>query len=392
MLSRARILQVCNTDFYLAKFLTPLVRGLVDAGYDVECVCEGDRVPLALGPRVVVHRVEFPRRGSVVGFARSIAALRRIIRAGKFDCVNSHNRNASIAGRVAAWVERVPVNLYTAHGFYFHDDQPRVTREVTIALEAALARLTDFTLSQSHEDLELMVGRHWIRADRSETIGNGIDTARFRPGRDRASTERELGLAGGKFRVAAVGRIVKGKGFSDLLRAFAKLRASHAEAELLMIGGNIDQDISPYQREFMAEVRELGVADSVVVTGMTDHVEKYLATANAFVLPSYREGMPRALLEAMAMELVVIATSIRGCKEIVTPGENGFLYPPHDVTTLARLLLDVRARQAELADVGRRARALVVARYDEKDYVARQVEAIERLLRERATAVALGVH
>lgn len=380
----ARILQVCNTDFYLTKFLAPLVRALAARGHVVECVCEGSAIPEGVLPSgTVVHQALFPRSGSLPEFGLAIARLRAIIRGGAYDCVDSHNRNASIAARIAAWIDGVPLNLYTAHGFYFHDDQSRLAREATVCLEGVLARLTDHTFSQSADDAALMTRRHLIARDRIEVIGNGIDTERFAPGIDRAAAEAELGLRPGRFRVAATGRLVRGKGFGDLLEAFAKLRQGRSEPELLIIGGNIDQDISPFAQQFTERMREAGLTDHVVITGITGRVEKYLATADVFVVPSYREGLPRALLEAMAMELVAIATDIRGCREVISDGANGYLYPPHDVDRLAALLGTVYEQRSRLGLMRRRARARVVDAFDERVYVARQVEGIERLLAER---------
>jgi glycosyltransferase involved in cell wall biosynthesis len=382
----ARILQVCNSSFYLAKFLLPLVEGLVAAGYEVDCACEGDTLPVGQLPRGVrIFSLPFPKRGSPVEFARCIASLRRIIRKGRYDCVDGHNRNASIAARIAAWLERVPINLYTAHGFYFHDGQSKIAREATIALEGALARITDHTLSQSLQDIGLMTRRHLISRDRITHIGNGIDVRRFSPRGDRVAREQRLGLANGRFRVASVGRLVRGKGFSDLLRAFATLHARHEATQLLIVGGELATDIDIYHREFLAEAKALGLVGSglesaLVVTGITHEVDEYLATCDAFVLPSYREGMPRALLEAMCMGLAVIATDIRGCREIVTEGRDGLLYAPRDIDALAALLESLYASRELRASLGERARSLVLEAYSEAAYVERQIAVIDQLV------------
>jgi glycosyltransferase involved in cell wall biosynthesis len=379
----ARILQVCNSAFYLSHFLVPLVRGLVAAGHQVECVCEGSDFDLDhLGRSVRVRPFPFQRSASPADFLLAIQRMRAVLREGRYDCVDSHNRSASIVGRVAAWLEHVPVNLYTAHGFYFHDDQGKVAYAATIGLEAFLARITDYTLSQSAADAALMTRRRWIDPARIEVIGNGIDTRRFSPRKteDRSSLERSLGLQAERFRIAATGRLVRGKGFTDLLEAFARFHERCADAELLIIGGIVSYDIEPYQAEFLAQARSLGVADAVKVSGMVDCVESYLATSDVFVLPSYREGMPRALLEAMSMELPVIATDIRGCREIVRPGIDGWLFEPHDVTRLTALLTKVREDPDGRAAFGRHARERVCQSFDERDYVARQVEVIDRLL------------
>lgn len=380
----SRILQVCNTDFYLLRFLAPLVRALVAHGHTVECACEAsdtDSAAASLG--VVVHPVAFPRTSSALGFMRATAELRRLMRKGRYDCVDSHNRNASIVARIAAWLEAVPINLYTAHGFYFHDDQGWFARAATLKLEGALARITSFTLSQSNEDAELMLERGYLTSDRIAVIGNGINTSVFRPGTDRSEIEQRLGLAHGRFRIASVGRLVRGKGFADLLRAFAQVHSRHLDVQLLLIGGNITQDLSPFRQEFEAEVRALGLSDEVVVTGIVDGVRDYLAASDVFVLPSYREGMPRALLEAMSMGLAVIATDIRGCREAVAHGRNGLLYPAHNVEQLIQRLEQLLSSPSLRANLGRAAHETVLSRFDEGAYISCQVEVIDQLLASR---------
>ena len=375
----ARILQVCNTTFYLNRFLRPLVLELSARGHEVECLCEGDDVhPEISRAGITTHAFTFPREGSPVAFLWAVSRLTKFLRNRNYDVVNSHNRNASIIARVAAWRARVPRNIYTAHGFYFHDDQRPLGYHATVALESALARITDYTLSQSQEDIALMVGSRRIPADSISHIGNGIDLERFTGDVDRAAAERAVGLRPNRFRIAALGRLVQGKGFQDLLEAFARFRQYCPTAELLQIGGNIQQDVSPFEAQYRDRVRSLKLEDSVVMTGITDRVPEYLAAADLFVLPSYREGMPRALLEAMAMQLPVIATNVRGCREIVSHGVNGYLFPARDIGALARLL--VRAQTlapAQRHEMGQAARNLVVDRFAETAYTARQCDQLE---------------
>lgn len=378
----ARILQICNTDFYLNRFLAPLVRALIASGHEVECACEGAPVDAQLaGSGVTVHQIDFPRKASPLQFWKAIGRMRKLIRAGHYDCVDSHNRNASIVGRIAAWLERTPVNLYTAHGFYFHDDQSPLARKLSVWLEQLLARITDFTLSQSAEDVELATRTGIVAQGRILHIGNGIDTERFKPRDGRVAEEFELGLAPGKFRVAAIGRLVEGKGFGDLLEAFSRLSAEREGCELLLIGGNIPQDISPYAQRFMADVAARELQRKVLVTGIVDNVEEYLCTADVFVLPSYREGMPRALIEAMASGLPSVATDIRGCREIIRHEVDGFLYQPRNISALHALLLRLRDSPELRLEVGRRGRERAAAHFSEIAYVARQVECIGDLLR-----------
>lgn len=377
----ARVLQVCNTDFYLSKFLTPLVTELAARGHAVECLCEGQVIDSRLvAAKIPTHDFQFPRRGSIVEFAKAIRRMRAILRKGRYDCVDSHNRNASVVARIAAWLERVPINLYTAHGFYFHDGQPTWLRELTVLLEAGLARITHFTLSQSSEDVDFVVRRGLIQAEQIAHIGNGIDVARFSRLIDRKDSEDRLGLGRSGFRVMTTGRIVKGKGFEDLLSAYARLRRVVPDSQLVMIGGNIAQDIQPFQREFRASIDTRGLTPDVRITGIVDNVEEYLATADVFVLPSYREGMPRALIEAMVMGLPCIATDIRGCREIIANGKTGLLYHPGDVDALVDLLVRYFRSPNERTEVSIRAREMAVREFDEVNYISKQVSVIERLI------------
>jgi glycosyltransferase involved in cell wall biosynthesis len=367
----AKILQVCNSDFYLTKFLSPLILALLREGHDVECLCEGNNVP-DFGDDVIVHEMNFPKSASPLDFLDSISEMRELFREKQYNCVNSHNRNASIIARIAAWQEKVPVNLYTAHGFYFHDDQSQLGRFATIIFECLLAKITDFTLSQSDEDTLFMSKRGCIKPELIKTIGNGIDTSRFKPNDQRDKF----------FRVGATGRLVKGKGFMDLINGFAQLHEKHPDSQLLLIGGNIQNDIVPFEQEILARIKELKLEDAIVITGLVDNVEDYLATCDVFVLPSYREGMPRALLEAMSMGIPAIATNIRGCREIVIEGENGYLYTAHDVKSLAQLLNQMYGQKDKKRKFfAENARSRIVHHFDEKDYINRQVYYINKLLR-----------
>ncbi|WP_305808547.1 glycosyltransferase, partial [Staphylococcus epidermidis] len=132
-----------------------------------------------------MHEFDYPGRPTPWSFLFGILKFTRFLRSRRYDCVNSHNRNSSIVARMATWLAGVPLNVYTAHGMYFHDGQSRIARRLTEAVEGALSKVTTFTLSQSGEDTDYMVSSGRIARNRIETIGNGIDTQKFGP-RDRS--------------------------------------------------------------------------------------------------------------------------------------------------------------------------------------------------------------
>ncbi len=347
----AKILQVCNTDFYLNKFLKPFILELLEDGHEVHTACHTTEQFNAIDDaRIKHHNVSFPSAPSPLGFWRSIRQLKQLIRREQFDCVNSHNRNASIAARVAAWRCKTPHNIYTAHGFYFHDDQSKLSHWLTVRLESALARITSDTLSQSQEDIDFMTARGLIKPERIHWIGNGIDTEHFKPVTDKAPRRQALGLPSDGPLIAAVGRLVRGKGFQDLIHALAELLKTEPRAHLVLIGGNIAQDIDPFAREMADLIEKLQLHTHITLTGLVDNVPDYLACADVYVLPSYREGISRSMLEALACEVPVIATEIRGCRELFGSEFRPWLYPARDVQQLHQRLRTICSEPQSLPD------------------------------------------
>lgn len=297
--------------------------------------------------------------------------------------VNSHNRNASIVARLAA-AKTETQSVYTANGYYFNDAQGRGAFAASMALEAALARVTALTLSQTQEDAEVMGRLRLVSKDEVRVIGNGVDLSRFQPIRrdSREDRERRLGLATGRFRFIAVGRIVVGKGFQDLLEAFSSIAAQYDQAELVQLGGNIAQDISPFEADYARRVEELGLQRRVLMTGMTDDVPGFLSVADVYVTPSYWEGLSRSLLEAMAVGLPVLATRIRGAREVIREGETGYMFPPGDVDSLTALMSHVLEVPAEHRfRMGSAARSHIERDFELGAYTQRQADAIESVLR-----------
>jgi glycosyltransferase involved in cell wall biosynthesis len=128
---------------------------------------------------------------------------------------------------------------------------------------------------------------------------------------------------------------------------------------------------------------ELGLVKDLVLTGYRKDVPSILASFDLFVLPSYREGMPRALLEAMATGLPVVATAIRGCREEVAGGRTGILVPPRNHRALAAAMQEILASREIMDRMGAEGRARVLARFDERNIVALQIEHIGRLARKK---------
>jgi glycosyltransferase involved in cell wall biosynthesis len=213
-------------------------------------------------------------------------------------------------------------------------------------------------------------------------IGNGTDLQRFHPHRDAAAAKASFQLAPSDHVVGFVGRLVREKGILDLLRAMEAVAVRVPDPVLLIAGDN--QAAQDRDRKTQEEVKLLLEQSArpyrVVFTGFIDDIERMVAAVDVFTLPSYREGMPRSIIEAMASSKPVVATDIRGCREEVVHGESGLLFPPGDVSALADALVHVLSDGERARRMGERGRVLAEMHFDEQHVLDRQVQAYWRLL------------
>ena len=348
-----KIIEITNVDFALRHFLLPLMRGLRARGHEVIGVSAAG--PLQDVVRAEGFRVEalpFERSLNPVAQWRAFWSLVRFLRAERPDMVHGHMPISGFLARVAARVAGVPKVAYTCHGFLFNQPGSRLRRGVAFLMEFIGGQITDIHMTVSSEEAG-DARRLWINRS-STAIGNGRDPARFHP--DEAARTRlraEMGVAPETVVVVAISRIVRHKGYPELLAAMQDV-----DAELWVVGERLPsdhgEDMAPY---FAAS----GLGPRLRRLGLRHDVPAILAAADIFTLPSHFEGLPMSIIEAMLVGLPVVSTDISGPREQIIDGETGFLVPPATVAPLAAALkrlaedADLRAR---LGDAGR-ARALL---------------------------------
>jgi len=308
---------------------------------------------------------------------RSLFALTRYFRRHKFDVLHAHTPVAALIGRVAAKLAGIPFVIYTAHGFYFHDDMPRWKRALFVILERIGGRFTDLLFCQSAEDAEDAVREGIAHASRVMAIGNGVDVARFDPANvDAGETVRAvLGIPKDAFVIGLIGRQVREKGVSEFLQAVTILAGNYPSLWTLLIGERLKSDHAQGIEVDLAEARRV-LGGRLVAPGLRDDIPQVLAAMDLFCLPSWREGMPRTIIEAMMMAKPVLATDIRGSREEVIPEETGVLVSvrsPEQLAATMRRFLEAPAWGKSLGLAGRQ-RALSL--YDENRVVALQLERI----------------
>ena len=374
---KKKILNICNTSFYLENFLKSYVESSLKDGYEMHVLCDLSDKNVNISNKVILHHITFPRSISISGFIRSIYLTYKLIKKNKYDLVISHNRNSSIVGRVATYFSNGPKNMYFAHGFYFHDDQNFISYYLTVQLERLLQKITTHTMSQSREDMEYMISKGYISKKNITYVGNGINNKKFRPIKNKLLMREKLGLPKKKYIITAIGRLVKGKGFQDLIKAINIHKQN--EICLVIVGGNISQDISKFEQNIINLISSYNLSDKIILTGMVNNVEDYLAASDQFVLSSYREGVSRSMLEAMSCKIPVISSNIRGSREIIRNNLNGLLYQKKNVEELHSLIIKVKKSKKLREKIINNAYKLLNEFYTEPLYDDRQIQTVKRI-------------
>lgn len=377
-----KICQICAVDFTLKNFLLPLIDGMQAQGWQVTAVCsDGPFVPDLRARGYRITTVPIARSMNPLLAARSVLALVRLFRRERFDVVHAHTPVAALIARLAARIAGVPLVIYTAHGFYFHDGMPRWKYRLFVGLERFGGLFTDLLFSQSSEDAEDAVRLGILGRDRVLAIGNGVDIRRFDPQRvgDGMAVRTELGIPADAVVIGCIGRQVREKGIGEFLQAAQALAGHCPQAWFLLVGEKLASDHAQGVEADLAAARA-ALGPRLVTPGLRGDIPQCLAAMDVFCLPSWREGMPRTIIEAMMMSRPVIATNIRGAREEVVPEETGLLVPLKDPVALAgameRLIGAADLRQR----FGQAGRERALRLYDERAVVALQIRRIRDVL------------
>jgi len=379
-----RVLQLTVIDLSVAKLLLPLIHGLQGAGFEVEVACADGRYARALRSQgLKIHALSFVRRGLTWRHVVVFVQLLRLMRTQRFHVLHTHTTLASVLGRLAGRLAGIPLIIHTAHGFRFHEHRHPFANAVLIALERSLGRYcTDYLFTVSGEDYQTAIDRRIVRKGCLERINSvGVDVRRFSGTRRSSSLAAELGLRPGWSVVGFVGRVVREKGVLDLIAAIRLVVDERRSVQLLLVGDTLASDRDTGTAAAVRDtVRRLGLGDHVVFAGFRDDVPSLYALMDLFALPSWREGMPLTIVEAMAAALPVVATDIRGCREEVMDGVTGHLVPRQNPALLARAIIRL-VKDPELArQMGRAGQRRALADMDETKIVQQQVSAYQRLV------------
>lgn len=331
----------------------------------------------ALRPEVEALGVPSESLGmrSLRQWPRGVFGLARRLRRWRPHLVHTQVFGADVYGRLAATLAHVPSVVSTVQTLPYDPALTRFYSRKRLAADRLTARLcTDHFVAVSEAVREGLVRAFGVDPGRVRVIGNGVDAERFAPRPDvRQALRRQLGVPLGAFVILHVGRLIPEKDQATLWRAAVLLGGRLPEACVLAAGDG------PERAGLESLRQRLGLNRCVRLLGVRSDIEALYQAADVFVLPSLREGMPTALLEAMASGIPVVASDIAPHRELVEQGVTGWLVPPQAPEALAEALAAV-ARQPEAARrVAAQARGRVVPEWSSQTLAGRLQQMYDEL-------------
>lgn len=361
-----RLMHLTTVDMSLELLLGHQLRAARDAGYEVVGVsAPGPWVGgLEAGEIRHVALSSSTRGWNLLADLRAAIEFWRILRRERPDILHTHNPKPGFYGRVLGRLARVPIIINTVHGLYATPDDPIMKRTVVYAMEALAARFSDFELVQSAEDVALIHRLHLAPKTRVGHLGNGVDLEHFNPaavsGEAVEAIRAELELPPDSPVVGVVGRLVAEKGLPELFVALRKLRQAGHMFTVVVIGPKDEDKADALDQADIAAAE----ADGFRFLGLRRDMRELYALMDLFVLASHREGFPRAAMEAAAMGVPIVATDIRGCREVVDHARNGLLVPVRNPEALGKAIGELLDNRERRQTMGRHGREVAQERFD----------------------------
>jgi glycosyltransferase involved in cell wall biosynthesis len=320
-------------------FLRGFLRSLLAKGYEVEVVSSPGPLLDEFGEQegIPTWAVEMPRKIDPLADLRALRQLVSILKERKPDLIDSQTPKGGLLGTMAGFLSGVPVRIYHMRGLPLETARG-VRKQILRTTEWISCHLSHRTLAVSKSMAELAIRELLVSRSRIKVLaggsGQGVDTEqRFNPDKQGSTTRQdvrnEMNIPPDAIVIGFIGRIVRDKGVIELIDAWKKLDSQGKHLHLVIVGPWEEQDPVP------AATRQTIENDPCIhVVGFSSDTPKYYTMMDLVVLPTYREGFPIVPLEAAAMALPVVASSIPGCQEAVEDGKTGLLVPVKDSEAL----------------------------------------------------------
>ena len=353
---RRKVLFVATVESHLLNFHIPYMKLLQEKGYEVHVATKlGNRQQEFDEIGVIKHNVDFSRSPYSPKVFKSLEQMEKLLKEIRFSLVHVHTPVAAFVTRLACQRTNTHPVLYTAHGFHFYKGAPLKNWLLYYNMEKLAAHWTDGLITINEEDYKA-AQKFKLRKNGKVFFvpGVGVDIVGLEQriaSIDRSEKRKELGLSADAAVIITVGELNANKNHIQVLEALSKLNKTNFH--YLIVGNGKDE------QKLQKAVNELLLRDKVSFLGFRRDVPELLTASDVFILTSRREGLPKAVMEAMAVGLPIIATDVRGNRDLVKSGENGYLVPVDDVEQTAMAIEQLTNSEDLRRSMGEKSKELV---------------------------------
>lgn len=375
-----KLLVVTTVPITIRSFLLPFVKHFRSLGWQVDGMAQGisaDQECVATCDRIYDiqwSRNVFDPRNLLAGVSR----VKEVVAKENYDLVHVHTPIAAFVTRYALKDFKKTKVIYTAHGFHFYRGGSAVKNAIFLGLEKLAGKWTDFLVTINQEDEAAAKKHNFLPAERIYyTCGIGVDTEYYASGKvnpeDITQVRQELALSDHDTLLLAIAEFTPRKRHRDLLNALVKV--ANPQVHLALAGEG------PMKQELEALTKELGIEQQVHFLGYRNDIPTLIQAADAVLLVSQQEGLPRSIMEAMCLNTPVIGSNIRGTQDLLENG-CGLLVELGDTDALAKAMIQVVKDPDSLAAMAAKAQ-VEMASYDLKKIIQQYSDIYQLALKDQ---------
>lgn len=362
---RKHICLIATIPFALKVFMGPHIKKL-STMYDVTLMANGKEEDLKefLNDNVKFICVPIERHISIPRDLKALFVLFSLFTKYRFSAVHSFTPKAGLLAMTAARIALIPIRIHTYTGQVWATANGRF-RKLLMMMDKVMAFNATKVFSDSPSQSKFLIENHIVEKAQISELGDGsfsgVNTERFKPNfKVRNEIRKKIGVSEETVLFLYMGRLHIEKGLGDLFRAFSMTAFKNEKVELLIVGP------SEGEFDFAFKCLELSFPGRVHRVGYTTRPEDYIATADVFCLPSYREGFGSVLIEAAATEVPSIASRIYGISDAVDDGVTGILHQVRSVNEMSNAMnLLVENKELRLK-MGKKARERAITKFSEE--------------------------
>ncbi|PMQ01793.1 MAG: galactosyltransferase [Dictyoglomus sp. NZ13-RE01] len=388
----AKIAFLSHVDYNLYLFRLPIMLRLKKLGWEVYAVCPKGNISNKFKDFGIEHIEYNVERKSLNPFKEieTIYELYRVLRPLNLDILHTFTYKPNIYGTIAGRLAKIPIiiNLVEGLGSLYVEDslKSRSMRKIIEILSSITFRLSDRCIVINSDDVNYLISKKILPKEKGILIKSvGIDSEEYNPKKIDSQKinqlRRELNLKDDQVVILMLSRLLIHKGVLEYFKSAEILKEKYGDKIEFLIAGNFDPgNFYNISKETLQNYIERKI---IKFLGWRNDIKELLAISDIFVLPSYREGIPRTLLEAGSMGKPIITADTIGCKEVVEHGRNGFLVPIKDYISLAKSIEILINNEGMRKAFGEYSREKIIREFDIRNIVEQYLRLYNDLLNEK---------